>query len=194
MFCLARDEISWALFYLAQHPEIVLKVRNEATSIYNHNSTPNNAKELNKLKYANAVAQEAIRLKPVSPNLYMQANEDIVLQNLLIPKNTPIMLQNKVAQTSLKYFSHPNKFIPERWIKTGCPMQKNHSPEIMRAFGGGSRYCPGMNLAMHEMTIAISTICKKFDFKLTIKPSEVKEQFAFTMYPENLKMKFKEIN
>ena len=146
---------------------------------------------LHKLKYANAVAQEAIRLKPVTPNLYMQANEDIVLHNLHIPKDTSIMLQNKVAQTSEQYFSNPNDFIPERWLKNGCPMQQNHTPDTIKAFGGGARFCPGMNLAMHEMTIAISAICNQFDFSLAVKPEEVKEQFAFTMFPENLILKLK---
>jgi cytochrome P450 len=184
------NSISWALYYLSQHPEIVLKVRQEAITVYNNSSTPKDTKDLNKLKYANAVAQEAIRLKPVSPNLYMQANENITLHNLHIPKDTSIMLQNKVSQTSNKYFSNPNEFMPERWLKSGCPMQEKHSPEIIKAFGGGPRFCPGMNLAMYEMTIAISSICKHFNFNLAVKPNEVKQQFAFTMFPENLLLQF----
>lgn len=98
------NSISWALYYLSQHPEIVLKVRQEAITVYNNRNTPKDTKELNRLKYANAVAQEAIRLKPVSPNLYMQANENITLHNLYIPKDTSIMLQNKVSQTSISIF------------------------------------------------------------------------------------------
>jgi len=188
------NSISWALFYLAQHPDILKKVRKEAIETYSSSLVPETTQLLNKLKYANAVAQEAIRLKPVTPNLYMQANEDITLHDLHIPKNTSIMLQNKVAQTSEQYFSDPNKFTPERWIKSGCPMQKNHSPDIIKAFGGGARFCPGMNLAMHEMTIAISAICKQFDLSLTVKPEEIKEQFAFTMFPENLILNIKSTN
>jgi len=180
------SSISWALFYLAQHPEIVSKVRQEAKEVYHNSQVPETTQLLNKLKYANAVAQEAIRLKPVTPNLYMQANEDITLHNLYIPKDTSIMLQNKVAQTSEQYFSNPNEFIPERWLKSGCPMQQNHTPDMIKAFGGGARFCPGMNLAMYEMTIAISTICNQFDFSLAVELETVKEQFAFTMFPENL--------
>jgi cytochrome P450 len=120
----------------------------------------------------------------------MQANENITLHNLHIPKDTSIMLQNKVSQTSNKYFSNPNEFMPERWLKSGCPMQEKHSPEIIKAFGGGPRFCPGMNLAMYEMTIAISSICKHFNFNLAVKLNEVKQQFAFTMFPENLLLQF----
>jgi len=185
------NSISWALYYLAQHPEIITKVRDEATEIYSDSQVPETTQALSKLKYANAVAQEAIRLKPVTPNLYMQAIEDITVHNLSIPKDTTIMLQNKVAQTMEQYFSNTNEFIPERWLKSGCPMQQNHNPDIIKAFGGGARFCPGMNLAIHEMTIAISTICKQFDFSLTVNPANVKEGFAFTMFPENLIIKIK---
>jgi len=188
------NSISWALFYLSQHPEIVKKVRAEAQEIYAGSQVPESTQLLNKLKYANAVAQEAIRLKPVTPNLYMQANEDITLHNLYIPKDTSIMLQNKVTQTSDQYFSKPNDFIPERWLKTGCPMLQKHTPDMIKAFGGGARFCPGMNLAMYEMTIAISTICNQFDFSLAVKPEDVKEQFAFTMFPENLILNIKSVN
>ncbi|MGB0896815.1 MAG: cytochrome P450 [Flavobacteriaceae bacterium] len=185
------NSIAWAIYYLAQNPEIVAKVREEAYLIYDTLDVPENTKQLSQLKYANAVAQETIRLKPVTPNLYMQANEDVTLQGLYIPKDTTIMLQNKVAQTKEHYFSNATEFIPERWIKNGCPAHQNHSPDIIKAFGGGARFCPGMNLAMHEMTIAISTICKQFDFKLAVDKHSVKEHFAFTMYPDNLLIHFK---
>ena len=52
---------------------------------------------MSKLKYASAVAQETIRLKPVTPNLYMQANQDVILEKLFVPQNTVIMMQNKVS-------------------------------------------------------------------------------------------------
>lgn len=188
------NSLSWALYYLAQHPEIVVKVRDEANAVYGLDQLPNSYQLLSKLKYANAVAQEAIRLKPVTPNLYMQANEELVIKDLLIPKNTVIMLQNKVAQTSDQYFTNPNQFIPERWLKNGCPMHDKHNPEMIKAFGGGSRFCPGKNLALYEMIISISTICKLFDFKLAVQPEEVKEKFSFTMYPENLSIIFNSAN
>lgn len=65
-------------------------------------------------------------------------------------------------------------------------MHQNHSPEIIKTFGGGSRFCPGKNLAMYEMITAISSICKNFNFELAVKPEDVIEKFQFTMYPENL--------
>ncbi|GAA3599335.1 cytochrome P450 [Flavivirga amylovorans] len=183
------NTLSWGMFYLAQHPEVVVKVREEAILVYSED-VPHIYENVDDLKYANAVAQEAMRLKPTTPQLYLEANEDVIVENVSIPKGTSIILQNKVAQTHNDYFSNPNSFIPERWIESECPMHKNHVPSVMRAFGGGARYCPGMHLAKTEMIVLISTLCKHFDFKLEVEPETIREQFEFTMYPENLKITF----
>ena len=62
---------------------------------------------------------------------------------------------------------------------------------MIRAFGAGPRFCPGKNLAIQEMKMAISMICKNFDLSLAVKPEEVKEVFTFTMFPEGLLVKLK---
>ncbi|GAA3652736.1 cytochrome P450 [Flavivirga jejuensis] len=187
------NSLSWAVFYLAQYPEIVNKVREEANIVYKTEKVSSTYEHVELLKYAYAVAQETMRLKPTTPQLYLEPNEDVVINNVAIPKGTSIILQNKVAQTQEDHFSNANSFIPERWLDHGCPMHKNHSPNVMRAFGGGARYCPGMQLAKTEMIVLISALCKHFDFKLEVKPEDIREQFEFTMYPENLKVTFKSL-
>ncbi len=184
------NSLSWTLFYLAQHPEIVKKIRQEAIAIYKDESVLKNYKNSELLKYTNAVIQESLRLKPTTPQLYLESNTDTIIDNFSIPKGTCIILQNKVAQTKDDYFSEANTFIPERWLKNGCPLHNNHTPNIVRTFGGGSRYCPGMHLAKSEMVTLISTLCKHFNFKLESKPETIKERFEFTMYPENLEITF----
>ncbi|WP_422091376.1 cytochrome P450 [Tenacibaculum ovolyticum] len=185
------NTLSWTLYYLAQNPKIVQEIRNESNLTFKGN-IPENYEQLNYLKYTNAAIQEAIRLKPTTPILFFQANEDVVLNNLSIPKDTSIILQNSFASMQEDNFSDPTEFAPKRWIKSECPYQ-NHKPKTIKAFGGGARLCPGMHLSMIEMTTVISSICKQFDINLAVSPSEVKENFAFTVQPENLKIQFKKI-
>ena len=104
------------------------------------------------------------------------------------------MLQNKVAQTREENFTNANNFVPERWLRGGCPIHENHNGDVMKTFGGGPRYCPGKNLAMHEMTIVISSLCKAFNLSLAVDPSEISEQFSFTMFPKNLWVTLKPYN
>ncbi len=187
------NTISWAVYYLSQNPEIVKKIREEAIVVYKEDDVLTNNQLLSQLTYTNAVIQEVIRLKPTTPQLYFESNEEVIIENVIIPKDTKIILQNKIAQTQEKYFTNADKFIPERWLKSACPMHKNHSPRVIKAFGGGSRFCPGKNLAMTEMLVLISALCKQFDISMTVSPEKVKEQFEFTMYPDNLYVKLQPI-
>jgi len=180
------NSISWAIYFLARHPEIVEKVRAEALAVYSHQNVPDSTGQLDQLEYALAVAQETIRLKPTSPQLIMQATEDIQVGPLFLPKGTNIFLQNKVAQTREAHFSDADQFVPDRWLKGGCPAHYNHSSELIRAFGGGPRFCPGKHLATYEMVTVISALCYHFGFSLEGNPEKVKEGFAFTMHPEGL--------
>lgn len=184
------NTLSWTLYYLAQNPEIVKVIRKESVDNYS-NHVPESYDEIASLKYANAAIQEAIRLKPTTPIMFFQPNEDIIINNLSVPKNTNIIIQNSFASMQESNFSDPEKFDPNRWIKSECPYHKNHNPKVIKAFGGGSRLCPGMNLSLVEMTTAISSICKQFDISLSVDPLAVKENFAFTVSPENLKVQFK---
>lgn len=186
------NTLSWTLYYLAQYPEIVDKIRKESINSYSGN-LPDEHNQLVNLKYTNAVIQEAIRLKPTTPILFFQANEDTVINNLSIPKDTRIILQNSHASMQDNNFSNAKEFNPNRWITSECPY-KNHNPKVIKAFGRGSRLCPGMYLSMIEMTTVISSICKQFDLNLSVNPSKVEENFAFTVFPENLLVKFTKVN
>jgi cytochrome P450 len=189
------NSISWILYYLVQHPEAVKKIRKEATEVYK-DAVPGAYEDLALLKYTEAVAMEAMRLKPVTPTMYMEAVEDIELEGLHIAKGMTVMLQTKVAQTHADNFTDPDSFSPERWLAKsgGCPHSAAHKPEVIQVFGAGPRFCPGKNLAMQEMICVISMICKNFDVQLAVDKGEITEEFAFTMYPKNLWITLKKVN
>jgi cytochrome P450/nitrite reductase/ring-hydroxylating ferredoxin subunit len=183
------NSISWILYYLALHPEAVEKVRQEVDLLCADRDFPDSFDIASALEYTDAVAQEAMRLKPVTPTLYMEALEDTEINGLLIEKGMPVVLQNKVGHTAEKNFVEQDKFIPERWINGKCPFTGAHVPEAILTFGSGPRFCPGKNLAMLEMVMATAMICKNFDFTLAVPAEDVKEVFAFTMFPDNLMLK-----
>lgn len=188
------NSISWAIYYLAQHPEIVSRIRNEAYEVLANSMLPETHDDIKLLKYTEATALEVLRIKPVTPNLYFEALEDVTVKHLFLKKGTTIMLQNKVAQTKEAHFSKPNDFLPERWLKNKCPMTfKNHKPNTIHTFGAGPRFCPGKNLAIQEMIMAISMLCVNFDIEMTTNVEAVKEVFTFTMYPDNLKVRLKHV-
>ncbi len=176
------NSIAWALFYLTQHPEAYEKLRKEADTV--PGVVIEDAKYLSDLKYTEAVAMETLRIKPVTPTLFLESLEDQRINGLLLKKGTTVMMQSKVAQTGDAYFTNADRFMPERWL-AGADMPL-HNTDVFRTFGAGPRFCPGKTLALHEMKMALSMIVKNFDLKLAVRPSEVKERFAFTLFPENL--------
>lgn len=185
------NSISWAFYYLAQHKEVFEKVRQEADTIY-EGEIPSTYQQVSDLKYTDAVAQEVFRLKPVASVLFMEALEDITINDLELSKGQTVILQNKNGQVDESHFTNANNFMPQRWLSDSkCPFSGVHTPDAVLTFGGGARFCPGKYLAMFEITTAISMICKNFDIELAVKPEDVKELFAFTMYPENLLIKIK---
>lgn len=188
------NSIAWITYYLSQHPEMVSRIRNEATDVFVNDEVPSSSDQLALLTYTHAVVEEALRLKPTTPQLYMESLEEVVLNDIAFPKKTKFILQNHVPQTDETHFSNSKDFIPERWIPKECPAHYKHSPNVVKTFGGGARFCPGKNLAMNEMVLVIASICKQFDIELAVSPEEVTDQFKFTMYPDNLLIKLNPAN
>lgn len=183
------NSLAWVMFYLSSQPEVVSKLRTEAKEVYPTSDTPTTITQHQQLVYAHAVVEEVIRLKPTSPQLILQARKEVKIQNLVIPQGTNIILQNRVAQLRDTYFTNADEFVPERWLPTGCPVHTNHQSDIVRAFGGGPRYCPGKHLALHEMVLVTSVMAKHFDLKMLGNPDEVEEAFSFTMHPTTFNLK-----
>ncbi|SEB51201.1 Cytochrome P450 [Tenacibaculum sp. MAR_2009_124] len=183
------SSLSWVLYYLAQNPDMIKKVRDEALSIYGDHSAPNTFEQYQQLEYTNAVVQETLRIHPTTTQQIVQANEDCRIQGLQIKKNTKLILLNRYAQRLDEHFSDAMTFKPERWLKSKCPVHQNHDIHTIKAFGGGPRLCPGMNLALSEMVPLISMVCKQFDIELAVNKDDVSEKHSFIVYPENLFIK-----
>lgn len=73
-------------------------------------------------------------------------------------------------QQNPKYFSEPDKFLPERFEGTrGVDTQ---SPFLYIPFSAGPRNCIGQKFAMYEMKSILSKILRHYDVHLT-KDSDI---------------------
>lgn len=186
------NSIAWALYYLAQYPSLYAQLRQEAQEVMGHAPVVQKVEDLSRLTLTEAVAMETLRIKPVTPTLFLESLEDQRVNGLLLKKGVTVMMQSKVAQTDDAHFTRADEFLPERWLgSAGFPQ---HTMEAFRTFGAGPRFCPGRTLALHEMKMALSMIAKNFDIELAVAPDEVQEQFAFTMFPSNLLLRIKRAN
>ena len=180
--------LSWALYFMTEHPEVQNKMQKEADTILGNEGMPSDLESLGKLIFIEAVANETLRLKGAAPLLFLEANTDVELDGLMIPKGTLIMLINRHGGLQEKNFTNALQFNPERWINSKANgYTHNHNASI--PFGGGARSCPGRNLSMMEMKMALAMVCKNFNV-IRVEPDRpVQEVFSFTMMPDNFKSK-----
>jgi cytochrome P450 len=60
-------------------------------------------------------------------------------------------------------------------------------------FGAGPRLCPGRYLAILEMKMVMAMLLNNFEIESVGTPDggEAREHLAFTMYPEDLRLRLK---
>jgi cytochrome P450 len=180
--------LSWLLYLITEHSEVQLKMQQEVDAVLGALPYPQDMASIDKLTYIEAVAHETMRLKPVTPLLFMEPNTDVELAGIAIPKGTFLMLLNRYGSLQEKNFTQALDFKPERWLDsnaTGCVHNRNASTP----FGAGPRFCPGRNLALLEIKMAMAMLCKNFSISRANAARPVQEVFSFTMMPDDLKVK-----
>jgi cytochrome P450/nitrite reductase/ring-hydroxylating ferredoxin subunit len=184
------NSLAWAVHLLCDHPGEVAALRAELDRELGDAAVPRDLDQANRLDYATAIASEAMRLQPVAPVNFVEANHDTVLGDVEIPKGTLIVLINRVPATDPRWFGAPREFRPRRFLDdavAGGP----HEPGVLTPFGSGPRICPGRTLALVEMRVVLATLYRSFDVERVGEAAAVKERFSFTMAPVGLRVRIR---
>ncbi|KXX72355.1 cytochrome P450 [Flammeovirga sp. SJP92] len=190
------NTLSWFAYYMAIYPSIQEKIRKEIFEVLGEVGDLKEIEDTKKLKYLYATIQEVLRMKPVTPLLYFQCNEDVVMGDTLFPKDTFFITLVREGGMDEKNFFSPDQIIPERWLKKEgkCPFEGNHNEEVMHTFGGGPRYCPGKFLSETEMMVFIVKMIKNYQIELSVPENQITEKYDFTMVVDNMKVKMEKLN
>ncbi len=165
--------LAWMMYFLAQNPEAQERLHEEA--VQGGAERP----------YLDAVMSETFRLKPVAPVFFLHANVDVELGGYAVPAGTDLVLVTRPAAADPIEFPGEPGFRPERWLLP----QPSYVTRAPLAFGHGPRLCPGRNLAQLEIRMVASMLAREFRIRLA-DDRPVEESFAFTMAPQNLKLRF----
>ena len=183
--------LAWMIDYLTDLPEVQTRLQAEADAHIDASGLTDTAQGLDALDYGEAVAHEAMRLKPVAPLFFMQPNEDVELKGVSVPRGTAIMLLTMHPALQDAHFGGAAQFRPERWLASaqhaGCP----HNAKAFVPFGAGPRFGPGLSLAMLEIKAVTAMMARCFTLTKAPGRGPVREKFAFTMMPENLFVNFR---
>ncbi|HRI68053.1 MAG TPA: cytochrome P450 [Polyangium sp.] len=178
--------LAWTIHHLCDDARATQALRAESDRLLGDRWLDADLEQAGKLAYANAAANESMRLRPVAPGLIMEPMKDVVIGDVAIPRGVPIALMCRLPNLSAERFSRPNEFVPERWIDPGAGP---HDASAFIPFGSGPRLCPGRALALLEMRVVLSMLYRNFDVERIGASEDVREGVAFTMHPVNLRVR-----
>eukprot|EP00752_Nemacystus_decipiens_P003174 g2937.t1 len=197
--------ISWAIYFLAKHPEMHARCREEALRVAPlSDGMVSTAEEASQLVFCAALFKETLRMWPAAPMIFLYSTEPFTLKSgVQVEAGTAYSLLIRYPSLSEGAFTRAKDFVPERWIEAereealrvgssksdGSIGDIVHREETMHAFGAGPRKCPGANVANLEAVMILSAICARFD--LALAPGQADppvEVMTFTAGVESLRL------
>ncbi|KAI7729242.1 hypothetical protein M8C21_008374 [Ambrosia artemisiifolia] len=165
--------IEWALTELMHTPESLKRVQHELADVVGLDRRVEES-DFEKLTYFKCVIKEVLRLHPPIPLLLHQSSEDTKVAGYHIPKGTRVMVNGYAVNRDKNAWKDPNTFNPSRFLQSGAPDFKGDNYEFI-PFGSGRRSCPGMQLGLYAMEMAVAHLLHSFTWQLPdgIKPSEI---------------------
>jgi cytochrome P450 len=187
------NTLAWMLHLLWQNPQALKAATDEVRAVCTPGSLPS-LDQLAALDYVEACAHETMRLKPVAPQLALQAQKDLVLGDVQIDSGVVVIDLMRMHSVSEAHVPQATQFRPERWLAEGDQSHMAQSAKrISMPFGAGPRICPGRYLALLEMKMAMATLLGGFDLVSvgTADGQEPQELMSFTMTPVGLQMRLR---
>jgi len=171
--------LSWTWHLLAQHADIECQLHQELDRVLGDRAPT--FSDLAALPYTDAVIKESMRLYPPAWSLARTVMSDIDLAGYTVPKGANIVMSQWIMHRDPRYFSEPEKFMPERWL--GDKLRK--LPRFAYfPFGGGPRQCIGAAFAQMEAAILVASIARRFGLR-SVPGHPVIPVPSFTLRPKH---------
>ncbi|RRQ29809.1 cytochrome P450 [Rhodococcus sp. Eu-32] len=178
--------LAFALYFLATHPDVAARVREEAD-----NAADSVAYEdISKLRYIRSVVDETLRLWPSAPGYFRKARQDTSLAD----GKYPMKAGEWAFVLTLGLHRDPvwgpdaDVFDPDRFSSARAKSRPAHA---YKPFGTGMRGCIGRQFALHESVLTLARLAQSFDFELD-DGYELDIQESLTLKPQNMRMKVRQ--
>ena len=140
--------LAWAVERLVRHPEKLARLTEEAAA--------------GEDTYADAVAKETLRLRPVIPMVVRKLMEPMEIGGRLLPAGVAAAPSIYLMHRRPDVYPDPARFSPERFL------DRPAGTYTWIPFGGGVRRCLGATFALFEMRVVLSTLVTR----LRLRPAE----------------------
>ncbi|RXW15330.1 hypothetical protein EST38_g10518 [Candolleomyces aberdarensis] len=162
------NSITYALYMLSKHPDVLQKLRQEVLEKVGEIRRPT-FEDMKDMKYLRAVINETLRLYPAVPFNIRSSNQPVVLpgKNGSPPRYIPA--RTKVGYSVFLMHRRQDlwgpdagKFDPDRFLDDRVKNYITPNPFIFLPFNAGPRICLGQQFAYHETSFFLIRLLQQF--------------------------------
>ncbi len=174
------NALSWALYLLAKHPEVVEKIKEETREVFakTETSTFEKAREM---KYTMQVVQEVLRLYPPAWVISRRSLAEDQIGPYVFPADSYMLISAYTLHRNPEYWDKPEIFDPDRF---SAENSKDRPTYAYLPFGGGPRLCIGNNFALMEMQLVLAVLLRDFDVDLLSLNQAIEPEPMVTLRPK----------
>jgi cytochrome P450 family 135 len=155
--------LSWAIERLVRHPDKWERLREEALGTED--------------AYADAVAKETLRLRPVLPIVVRRLTRPVEIGGWPLPAGTYVTPCIHLVHRRPDVYPEPHLFRPERFLDQPA------GTYTWIPFGGGVRRCLGATFALFEMKTVLRAIAREAALRPARQESERIARRVITLVP-----------
>ena len=167
--------MTWTVFLLAQHPEIMCELMDELDRVLGGNAPTR--EQLPQLSFLDRVIKESMRILPPVPFTIRAADEDqIPMGSLTLGHGARVICSHFLTHHLPDIYPEPERFLPDRWREID-PTQYEYMP-----FSAGPRACVGAMFAIQVLKISLAIMLQKFRFTI-VRGAQIDRVVRITMNP-----------
>ncbi|MEV6380258.1 cytochrome P450 [Streptomyces sp. NPDC051773] len=177
--------LSFALHYLARHPDLAARARAEVDRVWGDTARPG-YEQVARLRYVRRVLDEALRLWPTAPAFSREARADTVLGGVHPMRRGAwaLVLTAMLHRDPQVWGADADRFDPDRFDAAAV---RSRAPHTFKPFGTGARACIGRQFALHEATLVLGLLLRRYE--LTQEPGyRLRVAERLTLMPEGLRL------
>ncbi|MDQ1021797.1 cytochrome P450 [Streptomyces afghaniensis] len=178
--------LSFALHYLARHPEVAARARAEVDRVWGDAAEPA-YEQVARLRYVRRMLDESLRLWPTAPAFAREAREDTVLagEHPMRRGAWALVLTPMLHRDPEVWGADPERFDPDRFEAQAV---RSRAPHTFKPFGTGARACIGRQFALHEATLVLGLLLRRYE--LPPDPAyRLRVTERLTLMPEGLRLR-----
>ncbi|MFE5812440.1 cytochrome P450 [Streptomyces sp. NPDC056479] len=178
--------LSFALHYLSRHPEIAARARAEVDQVWGDTATPG-YDQVARLRYVRRVLDESLRLWPTAPAFAREAREDTVLGGAHPMRRGAwaLVLAAMLHRDPEVWGADAERFDPDRFDPKAV---RTRAPHTFKPFGTGARACIGRQFALHEATLVLGLLLRRYEFGAD-PAYRLRVTERLTLMPEGLRLR-----